>query len=281
MFGQTWSHRTIRKYVVLFGTLFNNLYITREDASGATIQTLKIPLSYGPKEKFLSRINMDSRLDRPIATTLPRMSFEMVTMNYASERKLNTVNKNHKVYDGGQITYQYSPVPYDFTFQLAVMVKNAEDGTRIIEQILPYFTPEWTATVNLAPDVDGKYDIPIVFNDISTEDTYEGDYETRRALIHTLTFTIKGYLFGPSRRSKVIKDIDVNIKVPKLGNATIPNTAISNTVAIQVNPGQYANGAAASWYGDANANTRPTVVDIAEVSQDENYGFLIDFTEDI
>ena len=281
MFGQTWSHRTIRKYVVLFGTLFNNLYITREDASGATIQTLKIPLSYGPKEKFLSRINMDSQLDRPIATTLPRMSFEMVTMNYASERKLNTVNKNHKVYDGGQITYQYSPVPYDFTFQLAVMVKNAEDGTRIIEQILPYFTPEWTATVNLAPDVDGKYDIPIVFNDISTEDTYEGDYETRRALIHTLTFTIKGYLFGPSRRSKVIKDIDVNIKVPKLGNATIPNTAISNTVAIQVNPGQYANGAAASWYGDANANTRPTVVDIAEVSQDENYGFLIDFTEDI
>lgn len=279
MFGQTWSHGTIRKYVVLFGTLFNNIYITRENSSGSTIQTLKIPLSYGPKEKFLSRINMDSQLDRPIATVLPRMSFEMVTMNYAGERKLNTMNKTHKVYNSGQMTYQYAPVPYDFTFQLAVMVKNAEDGTKIIEQILPYFTPEWTASVNLAPDVDGKYDIPIVFNDITTEDTYEGDFATRRALIHTLTFTIKGYLFGPSRRSEIIKDIDVNIKVPKLGSATLANTAISNTVAIQINPGQYANGAAASWYGDASANTRPTVVDIAEVSQDENYGFLIDFTE--
>lgn len=281
MFGQTWAHGTIRKYVVLFGTLFDNLYINRENASGKVIQTLKIPLSYGPKEKFLARVNMDGNLDQPTAITLPRMSFELVTMNYAPDRKLNTMNKVHKVYDSGQMTYQYAPVPYDFTFQLAVMVKNAEDGTKIIEQILPYFTPEWTATVNLAPDVDGKYDIPIIFNDITTEDTYEGDFRERRALIHTLTFTIKGYLFGPSRRSEIIKDIDVNIRVPQLGSALIPNTAISNTVAIQINPGQYANGAAVSWYGDATANTRPTVVDVTEVSQNENYGFLIDFTENI
>lgn len=281
MFGQTWAHGTIRKYIVLFGTLFDNLYINRENASGEVIQTLKIPLSYGPKEKFLARVNMDGNLDQPTAVILPRMSFEMVTMNYAAERKLNTINKVHKVYDSGQMTYQYAPVPYDFTFQLAVMVKNAEDGTKIIEQILPYFTPEFTATVNLAPDVDGKYDIPIVFNDITSEDTYEGDFTQRRALIHTLTFTIKGYLFGPSRRSEIIKDIDVNIRVPQLGSALIPNTAISNTVSIQINPGQYANGEAVSWYGDATANTRPAVVDITEVSQNENYGFLIDFTENI
>ena len=281
MFGQTWSHNTIRKYVVLFGTLFDNIYINRENSSGQTIQTFKIPLSYGPKEKFLARVNMDSTLTQQVAVVLPRMSFELVTMNYAPDRKLNTMNKLHKVYDSGQMTYQYSPVPYDFTFQLAIMVKNAEDGTKIIEQILPYFTPEWTASVNLMPDVDGKYDVPIVFNDITTEDTYEGDFTQRRALIHTLTFTMKGYLFGPSRRSEVIKDIDVNIKVPKLGSATLANTAIANTVAIQINPGQYANGAAASWYGDATANTRPTVVDITEVSENENYGFLIDFTEDL
>jgi hypothetical protein len=286
MFGRTWSHNTIRKYIVLFGTLFNNLYINRENSAGRTIQTLKIPLSYGPKEKFLARVNMDvgrgdAALSQPVAVILPRMSFEMVTMSYAPDRKLNTINKLHKAIanDTGKVAFQYSPVPYDFTFQLAIMVKNAEDGTKIIEQILPYFTPEFTATVNLAPDVDGRYDIPIILNDISTEDTYEGDFEQRRALIHTLTFTMKGYLFGPTRRSDIIKEIDVNIKVPELGSATLANTAIANTVEIQITPGLYANGSAAEWYGDGSAATRPTVVDITEVGLNQDYGFLIDFTE--
>lgn len=281
MFGQTWSHGTIRKFVVLFGTLFDDVYINRENSAGQTIQTLKIPLSYGPKDKFLARVNMDPGLNRPTAVTLPRMAFELVTMSYASERKLNTINKTHKSFDSGQTTYQYSPVPYDFTFQLAIMVKNAEDGTKIIEQILPFFTPEFTATINLAPDVDGKYDVPIIFNNISTEDSYEGDFRERRALIHTLTFTLKGYLFGPSRKSAIIKDIDVNIRVPRLASALIPNTAISNTISIGITPGQFANGSAASWYGDVDASTRPQVVDFTEVAQDENFGFLIDFTENL
>lgn len=283
MFGQTWSHGTIRKYVVLFGTLFNDIYINRENSAGETIQTLRIPLSYGPKEKFLARVNMDTGLDQPTAITLPRMSFEIVTMNYAPERKLNTINKKHKTYttDSGQQSYQYSPVPYDFTFQLSVMVKNAEDGTKIIEQILPYFTPEWTATVNLVPDIDGTYDVPIILNDITTEDTYEGDFTIRRALIHTLTFTIKGYLFGPTREANIIKQIDVDIRVPERGNATIPNTAISNTAVIQITPGQYSNGTAVSWYGDATSNNRPTGLSEANtIFDNESYGFLIDFTED-
>ena len=277
MFGQTWSHNTIRKYIILFGTLFDNVYINRENSTGATVQTIRIPLSYGPKEKFLARINMDvgrdsSALNQPIATVLPRMAFEMTTMSYAPERKLNTINKIHKVTtDNNQVQYQYSPVPYDFTFQLYVMVKNAEDGTKIIEQILPYFTPEWTATVNLVADVNGTYDVPIIFNDISTEDTYEGEFTQRRALIHTLTFTVKGFLFGPTRKGEIIKDIDVNIRIPAKGQEAVANTQNTPSVIIGIQPGMLANGS-------PTTNAALSVA-YSNIDKDDNYGFLIDFTE--
>lgn len=280
MFGQTWSHNTIRKYIILFGTLFDNLYINRENSSGATVQTLKIPLSYGPKDKYLARINMDvgrddMALNQPIATVLPRMAFEMITMSYAPDRKMNTINKIHKVTtDNNQMQYQYAPVPYDFTFQLYVMVKNAEDGTKIIEQILPYFTPEWTATVNLMNDINGKYDIPIIFNDISTEDTYEGEFTQRRALIHTLTFTVKGFLFGPTRKGEIIKDIDVNIRMPASdASPMVANTLVTPSVTINVQPGMLANGSPTS-----NAALS---VSSDNIKATDNYGFLIDFTENM
>jgi hypothetical protein len=279
MFGQTWSHNTIRKYIILFGTLFDNMFINRENSTGATVQTLKIPLSYGPKDKYLARINMDvgrgsSALNQPIATVLPRMAFEMVTMSYAPDRKMNTINKIHKVTtDNDQMQYQYAPVPYDFTFQLYIMVKNAEDGTKIIEQILPYFTPEWTATINLMPDINGKYDIPIIFNDISTEDTYEGEFTQRRALIHTLTFTVKGYLFGPTRKGEVIKDIDVYIRIPAKGQEVVANTLNTPSAIINILPGLTANGLPTS---NAALSVSP-----GNIKETDNYGFLIDFTENM
>lgn len=279
MFGQTWSHNTIRKYIILFGTLFDNMYINRENSAGATVQTLKIPLSYGPKDKYLARIDMDvgrnsSALNQPIATVLPRMAFEMVTMSYAPDRKMNTINKIHKVTtDNDQMQYQYAPVPYDFTFQLYIMVKNAEDGTKIIEQILPYFTPEWTATVNLMSDINGKYDIPIIFNDISTEDTYEGEFTQRRALIHTLTFTVKGYLFGPTRKGEIVKDIDVNIRMPAEGQEIVANTLNTPAVTINILPGLTANGQPTS---NASLSVSP-----GNIKETDNYGFLIDFTENM
>jgi hypothetical protein len=279
MFGQTWSHNTIRKYIILFGTLFDNMYINRENSAGATVQTLKIPLSYGPKDKYLARIDMDvgrnsSALNQPIATVLPRMAFEMVTMSYAPDRKMNTINKIHKVTtDNNQMQYQYAPVPYDFTFQLYIMVKNAEDGTKIIEQILPYFTPEWTATVNLMSDINGKYDIPIIFNDISTEDTYEGEFTQRRALIHTLTFTVKGYLFGPTRKGEVVKDIDVNIRMPAKGQEIVANTLNTPSAIINILPGLTANGQPTS---NASLSVSP-----GDIKETDNYGFLIDFTENM
>ena len=276
MFGQTWSHDTIRKYVILFGTLFDSIYINRKNNAGETVQTLKIPLNYGPKEKFLARLNSDSTLDQSTAITLPRMAFDITTMNYAAERKPNTINRLTKAYaaDNNKVNYQYAPVPYDFTFSLYIMVKNADDGTQIIEQILPYFTPEWTATVNLVPAVDGKYDIPIVLNDVSMEDTYEGNFETRRAIIYTLTFTMKGWLFGPTKTSDIIKEINVDIRIPNTSVLPIvANTAVGNSVVITVAPGLTANG-------EPTSNASLSVA-AANIAVSDNYGFIVDFEEDM
>jgi hypothetical protein len=276
MFGQTWHHDTIRKYVILFGTLFDSIYINRRNASGEVVQTLKVPLNYGPKDKFLARLNSDSTLNQGTAITLPRMAFEITTMNYASDRKLNTINRLTKVHstDNNKVNYQYSPVPYDFTFSLYIMVKNVEDGTQIVEQILPYFTPEWTATVNLVNDINGKYDIPIILNDVSMEDTYEGNFEARRAVIYTLTYTMKGWLFGPTKTSEIIKEIDVDIRIPRSRDLPIvANTATGNSVVITVTPGLDANG-------NPTSNSAITVTS-DQIAADDNYGYIVDFEEDM
>ena len=274
MFGQTWQHSTLRKYVILFGTLFNNLHVNREDTTGETIQTLKIPLSYGPKEKFLARLDGNPDLDREIAIVLPRMAFEMVDLNYANDRKMNTINKIVATGENdNSVKYMYAPVPYDIQFNLYVMTKNAEDGARIIEQILPYFTPSWTSTVNILPEMNHKIDVPLTLNSVVSEDTYEGDFISRRAIIWTLSFTMKAQLFGPVRDAGLIKEVDVNISIPpanvSASNANFINTP--TTLNIDIRPGLTANGQPTS-----NAALS---VDASQISRDDNYGFIIDFTE--
>lgn len=274
MFGQTWQHSTLRKYVILFGTLFNNLYINRENSAGEVIQTMKVPLSYGPKEKFLARLEGNPTLDREIAIVLPRMAFEMVDLSYDPDRKMQTLQKIIATGDSNDsVKYMYAPVPYNIQFNLYVMTKNAEDGTRIIEQILPYFTPSWTSTVNILPEMNHKIDVPLTLDSVVSEDTYEGDFLTRRAIIWTLSFTMKGQLFGPVRDSGIIKEVDVNITVPPTGvsaqNANPTNSP--TTLNIDIRPGLTANGQPTS-----NASLS---VDASQISRDDNYGFIIDFTE--
>lgn len=274
MFGQTWQHSTLRKYVILFGTLFNNLHINRENSLGETIQTLKIPLSYGPKEKFLARLEGNPQLDREIAVVLPRMAFEMVDLSYDNDRKMSTINKIVSTgSDDNSVKYMYSPVPYNIQFNLYVMTKNVEDGTRIIEQILPYFTPSWTSTVNILPEMNHKIDVPLTLDSVISEDTYEGDFIERRAIIWTLSFTMKGQLFGPVRDAGLIKEVDVNITVPP-ANISAQNANPINsptTLNIDIRPGLTANGQPTS-----NASLS---VDASQISRDDNYGFIIDFTE--
>jgi len=212
MFGRTFYHDTLRRYVILFGTLFNDVWINREDEDGNVKQSIKVPLAYGPREKFLARIEgIESQRDplqQPFSVVLPRMGFEITGFNYAPERKLPTRKhfvKTANATDSDKNDYMYNPVPYDISFSLSIFVKNTTDGTRIIEQILPYFTPEWTSTVQLIDDPDVTLDVPVVLTGSSQDDVYEGSFEERRALIWTLDFTMKGFFFGPVYKKEIIK----------------------------------------------------------------------------
>jgi hypothetical protein len=217
MFGRTWHHDTLRKYVILFGTIFNDIWITRDSTSGEPIQTLKVPLSYGPKEKFLARLDGNPTFENKVGVVLPRISFEMTSFTYDSERKLNTLNRIYKQPTNNgtddNISYQYMPVPYNITFRMSIMVKNAEDGTRIIEQILPFFTPDWTATVNLVPEIGATFDIPIILNDVNVTDSYEGTFEERRAIIWDLTFTMKGFILSSLLRQICVLQIHQQLQM--------------------------------------------------------------------
>lgn len=252
----------------------------RDDANGTVVQTFKVPLNYGPKEKFLAKLEGNPDSNRPIALQLPRMSFEMNGFTYDPTRKMNSFGKQITVNTSGNTVYQYNPVPYNIDFLLNIMVKNAEDGTRIIEQILPMFTPDFIATLNLTPSINQKLDVPIVLNDVSQVDTYEGSFEVRRSLIWTLSFTMKAWLFGPLRSAEVIKHIDINLNIPPTDvtvlEANANNTANQDSIAIY--GGMYANNVAINWEGAADANSHPTgYVDPYALESDDNYGFIIDF----
>lgn len=282
MFGQIFYNGTIRKYVIYFGTIFSDLWMQRDDSAGNIIQTFKVPINYGPKEKFLARLEGNPDLNRQIAIQLPRMTFEMSAFDYDPTRKLLSTNRQLTTSANGTPVFQYSPIPYNIGFDLNIMTKNAEDGTRIIEQILPFFTPDFTATLNINPELNEKLDIPIVLNNVSQTDTYEGSFEVRRALIWTLNFTMKAWLFGPTRTaSDIIKHIDLNINIPpsnvSVQEANSINTA--NTSSIAIYPGMYPNNEAINWSGSSNAISHPSgYQDPYTINEDNNWGFIIDFS---
>jgi hypothetical protein len=212
MLGQQFYHESIRKVIVSFGTMFNNISLVRKDNSGAAIQAMKVPLAYGPREKFLVRLNEDADLTKQVAITLPRIGFEIKNLSYDPTRKLNRVQQFKKVKGANtqQLDAQYMPVPYNLELELYIMAKQSDDALQIVEQILPYFQPDYTLTLNDMADMGIKRDVPIILNDISYEDDYQGDFTTRRALIYTLSFTAKFYLYGPVTSSQVIKTVQVD-----------------------------------------------------------------------
>jgi hypothetical protein len=195
MLGQQFYHETMRKIVVSFGTLFNNIQIVRKNSSGAVVQSMKVPLAYGPQQKFLARLNSDPSLASKVAVTLPRLGFEMNGITYDPSRKLNRVQKFRKVKtsanDADKLDTQYMPVPYNINFTLYAMAKNSDDALQIVEQILPFFQPDYTLTINDMADMGIKRDVPIILNDVSYEDNYQGDFTERRAIIYTMTLHIK------------------------------------------------------------------------------------------
>jgi len=213
MFGTYFYNKNIRNVVILFGTVFNDIIVRRVTSAGATQEEFRVPIAYGPSEKFLVRLREATDISKgKVGLTLPRMSFEFTSIVYDPARKLQTTKRYKKIKSGDntKLTTIYNPVPYNFDFTLSVMVKNSDDGTQILEQILPYFTPEYQVTMNEMSTMGIKRDIPIIFTGLSTEDSYEGDFLTRRALIHTLTFTVQAFLYGPTSDVGVIREVDVN-----------------------------------------------------------------------
>ena len=275
MFGTTFEHDTIRKMVILFGTLFNDLYVNRKNSDNQVIQTIKVPLLYSPKEKMLARLNNDPGLDKPIAINLPHMGFEFLDMMYDGVRKRQTITRliSQEDPNKGKLRYQYNAVPYNIMANLYVMVKNTSDGTKIVEQIMPFFTPEWNATVVFVDDPRVVLDVPIILQNVSTEDSYEGSFETRRALIWTFSFIIKTWIFGPTKSQPVIKKAIINPYATATA-ADFSNTSnlqeLSNRdLSIITTPGLTLDGQPTT---DPNAT-----IPYGEIKVDDPWDFIIQF----
>jgi len=215
MFGNYFYNESMRRMTIAFGQIFNNIQIKRKDSNDNVVQSIRVPLAYAPKEKFLVRLDQQASLEnREFAITLPRMGFEITGISYDGSRKLTRIQKYKTVKTGAEgkiLNYNYTPVPYNISYGLYVFTATAESGLQIIEQILPYFQPDYTVTVNAIPEMDIKRDVPIVLNGVQYEDSYSGDFTQRRAVIYSLTFTAKTYLFGPTSTQKVIKETQADI----------------------------------------------------------------------
>jgi|TARA_Y100000310_G_scaffold339344_1_gene431751 hypothetical protein len=230
MFGTHFYNKNIRNIVVLFGTVFNDISIRRMKSDGTVERELKVPIAYGPSEKFLAKLNQKDVL------SLPRMSFEITDYAYDPTRKLQTTKKYKKV-KGESVTELntiYNPVPYDFNITLTVMVKYSDDGSQILEQILPFFTPEFHVAMNEMSTMGIVRDIPIILNSVTTEDTYEGDFITRRALLHTLEFTVKAHIYGKTSDQGIIREVDANIGAIREVDANI-GTNLNNAKNVNIN----------------------------------------------
>lgn len=214
--NKVFYHGLIRKTIVSFGSLFSNIYIDRREGDSVTgnvIQRLQVPLAYAPKEKWLVRLDSDPNLEGNTYTSLPRMSFEILGYQYDAARKIARMNQITQQTGSNQNTKQviFSPVPYNLDISLYILTKTQEDALQIIEQILPTFTPEYTLSITAIPDMSIQQDIPVILNSVQIEDTYDGAFQDRRFVTHTLNFTLKINLFGGLTDQNIIQQVNANV----------------------------------------------------------------------
>ena len=237
MLGDYFYHESLRKIIIAFGTIFNNIHIHRKDSNGNVVQSLKVPLAYSPKEKFIARLDQQPDLvqDRRVAVTLPRMGFEISGLNYDPSRKLNRMGQIKRVRasstDGKIMNKQFNPVPYNISMNLYSFTSSAEGGLQIVEQILPFFQPDYTVTIRAIPGMNIVRDVPIILNSVNYEDTYNGEFTQRRAVIYTLNFTAKTYIYGPMSNQGIIKTVQAD-----LGADTDPKLSRDERIIVVPNP---------------------------------------------
>jgi hypothetical protein len=204
MFGRPFYHQTLRKLIATFGSIFCNIIIVKRLGDNE-VEKIHVPLSYGPTERFLVRLNSDPNLDRTYQIKLPRMAFEIVSINYDADRKLNTIKKQiSKTDNSGTVNHQYNGVPYDIGITLTIISKYIDEANQIFEQIVPWFTPGFTITVNTIPELNHKDDIPVILNTVSMDDSYTEDWTSRRQVIWNLSFTMKAMFYGPVMSRELI-----------------------------------------------------------------------------
>lgn len=252
MFTQFYNE-SIRKMVIGFGSLFNDITVKRENSDGTTKEIVRVPLSYGPKEKFIRRIQESSSISSGTHTqiTLPRLGFDITGIVYDPQRKGNKLRKTKTIStDGLSRSYNYAEVPYNISFGLYAFSRNQTDNLQIIEQILPYFTPEFNVTLKV-DSINSKVDVPIILNGVSTIEEYEGEFDTRRNLTSTFEFTAKTYIYGPVKSSKMILQSEIDV----FGTEEKFDLPVSGAHSFRIGiTGGFTGGdgytAGNEWYGD-------------------------------
>lgn len=228
MLGSHFYNQIVRKNIIAFGTLFNNITMKSSDPdTGEVLEESKVPLAYGPKQKFLVRIG-ENAVSSKVAITLPRLYFEMTGIDYDSSRKTSPIQKYKTIIadNGNEVKVQYVPVPYNISFELGIIAKSQDDALQILEQILPYFQPSFSVTLNMIPDMNEKKDIAIVLNNIGSEDEWDDSFLERRYINYALNFTMKSYLYGPYSTSNIIRKAIIH---ETIGDAAVSRRAITRT----------------------------------------------------
>ncbi len=263
-------HSTIRKYVILFGNMFNDITVKRFDANLNVSHTEIVPIGYGPSQKFLRRTEENPDTKRPIAIQLPRMAFQVTGLTFDPSRKISPVNKIsvQNQNDPDKRTTVFVPIPYNISFTLDIMFKNIDDGMQIIEQILPYFRNHQSHSVELLPNMNLFLDIKTILNDVSLEDNFEGSYDEKRTIIWTLNFTMQGWFFGPYNISGVIKRAQVDFFIPP-GSGEITDADVKDTPRIARNvtiPGLTTDG---------KPTTSPdNTIPYKDITSTDDYGYI-------
>ena len=230
MLGTYTYNKIIRKCVIGFGTLFNNIEVRKENKDGSVYSRMKVPLAYGPRQKFLARLEQQADLNQKVAITVPRLSFEMTGISYDSSRKLAPTTLTLKADTNNAVKKQFTPVPYNIDFELNVISKTNDESLEIMEQILPVFQPSFQMTIKLVDDMNDFRDVPIILNSVSYSDDYEGTFDDRKITLITMQFTVKAYIFGPVGTAAPIKKAKADIYT------TMPSSTSTRQVAYQVTP---------------------------------------------
>ena len=258
MLGTQFYNQAVRKTVVSFGTLFNNIEL-KKTVDGQVIETEKVPLAYGPKQKFLYRLQGNPTDGRKVAITLPRIYFEMTGIDYDAARKTPATQKYKTVINdnGNEVRTQYVPVPYNISFEVGILCKSQDDGLQILEQILPFFQPSFSMSLKFIPDMDEVRDVAVVLNSVDFDDDWEDDFSTRRSITYTMQFTAKSYIYGPYTKADVIRKSRI---IETIGDTDVNKRHVELSYTPKAKT-------------DINQDGQVTAADDALVTADDDFGF--------